>query len=122
MIQLDEALNEPAEIFDNDDPYEFRRIGKKGSNIPSHLLDQFFRQIYIHMLLRIPSMYFTRISRMSKVAIMRSQVVDTVITRIGRKKTPLRRVDYFKKEWEVFVRGVVKEWETLNIVSVLVLS
>ena len=74
------------------------------------------------MLLRIPSMYFTRISRMLKAAILRSQVVDNIMSRGSPKKAPLGKVDYFKKEWEAFVRGVVKEWETLNIVSVFVLS
>lgn len=124
MIQLDEALSQPVEIFENDDPYVFRGYGKKGTGALRHFLDQFFRQVYLHMLLRIPSMYFTRISRMSKAAIMRtrSQGVDSMMFRISRNKPFLGRVDYFKKEWENFIRGVVKEWETLNIVSVLLLS
>ena len=122
FIQLDDVLSRPAEIFENDDPYVLRGFGEKSKDVFSHFLDQTFRQIYLHMLLRIPSMYFTRISRMSKVAIVRSQGVEELMARAIRNKSNSGKIDYFKKEWEVFVRGVVKEWETFNIVSVLLLS
>jgi hypothetical protein len=39
-----------------------------------------------------------------------------------QKEDPLMSVAHFKSTWESFVDSIMREWKTLNIVSVLLLS
>ena len=47
-------------------PYTARRMRTRPVSVSRHYIDQIFRQLYRHLLLRIPSMYFTRVSRVFK--------------------------------------------------------
>lgn len=101
------------------------------------LLDTLPRQIYLYFLLTLPSLYFSRVSRifveaeLSKPIIERmiisSRVDDWSITRIQNtfNMTPLpfdsHVIASFKTSWEQFVDSMMKEWKTLNLVTVLLL-
>ncbi|KAF7371078.1 hypothetical protein MSAN_00742300 [Mycena sanguinolenta] len=99
-------------------------------------------QIYLHFLLRIPSLYFSRVTRIFEDA--RLSLPD--IKRIARAKTdqwnspsdmfmwppnvqqtpdemPLpRSLLQFRSSWEGFIDSLMREWKTFNIISVLLLS
>ncbi|TDL20232.1 hypothetical protein BD410DRAFT_386979 [Rickenella mellea] len=116
---------EPAPAEASSGPYRYRprpfRHGSHGpkhqTNLAMHLLDQLMRQIYIHILLRIPSIYFTRVFKLFERperigTFMRG---DSVIPSYGAVYIPENR-------WGDFVHTVMKEWKTLNVVAVLALS
>ncbi|KAF7345430.1 hypothetical protein MVEN_01561000 [Mycena venus] len=98
------------------------------------------RQIYLHFLLRIPSLYFSRVTRIFEDA--RLSLPD--IKRMARAKTdqwdasanfiwqpsmqtpdqmPLpRSLLQFRSSWEGFIDSLMREWKTLNVISVLLMS
>ncbi|KAJ7132407.1 hypothetical protein C8R44DRAFT_612552, partial [Mycena epipterygia] len=102
------------------------------------------RQLYLHFLLRIPSLYFTRVSRIFEDA--RLSLPD--IKRMARARAeqwnpaenpawpaqflsiqppdqtaPLpRSLLVFRSTWENFIDSLMREWKTLNIISVLLMS
>ncbi|KAJ7609072.1 hypothetical protein FB45DRAFT_762616, partial [Roridomyces roridus] len=111
------------------------------------LLDVVPRQLYLHFLLRIPSMYFTRVTRIFEDA----QLSLPDIKRMARAKAeqwnqnpaepehpkwpttfiqmpsanaePLpRSLLIFRSNWDNFIDDLMSEWQTLNIVSVLLMS
>ncbi|KAF8520030.1 hypothetical protein BU17DRAFT_21565, partial [Hysterangium stoloniferum] len=100
-----------------------------------HIASHVFRQAYRHLLLRIPSIYFTRVSRVFSDAELSRPEVQRMIE--GRNKGEEFRwpADHewvapnvspamirFKESWETFVESVLKEWKTLNVVSALLLT
>ncbi|KAG8935476.1 hypothetical protein FRC02_008027 [Tulasnella sp. 418] len=91
------------------------------------------RQIYRHILLRLPSLYFARVWRI----IFEAQVSKPEIERMIRSRNLGRDfpiavqwvppvvppgLSRFKNAWEDFVETLLKEWKTLNVVSALLLS
>ncbi|KAJ6580888.1 hypothetical protein B0H19DRAFT_1251168 [Mycena capillaripes] len=102
------------------------------------LFDSFPRQLYLHLLLRIPSLYFSRVTRIFEDA--RLSLPD--IKRMARAKAdqwhpesfvwqpfhtpdqmPLpRSLLQFRSSWESFIDSLMREWKTLNIISVLLMS
>jgi hypothetical protein len=100
-----------------------------------HMLSQIVRQIYRHFLLRLPSIYFSRVSRVFADAEVSRPEVQHMIE--GRNKGEAYRwpADHewvapnvspalirFKESWESFVESVLKEWKTLNVVSTLLMT
>lgn len=100
-----------------------------------HFLSQIVRQIYRHILLRLPSIYFTRVSRVFADAEISRPEVQRMID--GRNKDEAYRwpanhewvapnvspaLIRFKESWETFVESVLKEWKTLNVVSALLMT
>jgi hypothetical protein len=91
------------------------------------------RQIYLTLLLRLPSLYLTRVSRIiddgkSSLPHLRQMIaadgpIDPVnwTVPIGQSFVHPVVTD-FKHSWETFVDSLLNEWRTLNIVSVLLLS
>jgi hypothetical protein len=97
-------------------------------------------QIYLHFLLRIPSLYFSRVTRIFEDA--RLSLPD--IQRMARAKAdqwnpsddfiwqssmqtpdqmPLpRSLLQFRSSWESFIDSLMREWKTFNIISVLLMS
>ncbi|KAG5644094.1 hypothetical protein DXG03_009113 [Asterophora parasitica] len=103
------------------------------SAIFTFLLDTLPRQVYLHLLLRIPSFYFSRVARIFEEAEMtmpeiEQMVVETPIT----ESMPMQQLSYgwmaspartnLKYSWEGFIDSLIREWKILNIVSVLLLS
>ncbi|KAJ7777189.1 hypothetical protein B0H16DRAFT_1301566 [Mycena metata] len=103
------------------------------------LFDFIPRQVYLYFLLRIPSLYFSRVTRIFEDA--RLSLPD--IKRMARAKAdqwnttnpppfpsivtpdqmPLpQTLLHFRASWEGFIDSLMREWKTLNIVSVLLMS
>ncbi|KAF9479302.1 hypothetical protein BDN70DRAFT_807293, partial [Pholiota conissans] len=99
-------------------------------------------QAYFHLLLRLPSLYFSRVSRIfdeanlnileitemafetsegcspeeKAQAAMNMQVSEPVAPKIRPQYEKL------KSSWEAFIDSLIREWETFNIVSVMLLT
>ncbi|KAJ7609062.1 hypothetical protein FB45DRAFT_945265 [Roridomyces roridus] len=110
------------------------------------ILDVIPRQLYLHFLLRIPSMYFTRVTRIfedaqlslpdiKKMARARAEQWNpaepenprwptTFMQQLPNVNTePLpRSLLVFRSNWDNFIDDLMSEWQTLNIVSVLLMS
>ncbi|KAJ6485593.1 hypothetical protein C8R45DRAFT_277008 [Mycena sanguinolenta] len=105
------------------------------------LFDFIPRQLYLHFLLRIPSLYFSRVTRIFEDA--RLSLPD--IKRMARARpdqwtnpsnmnpwqpnvpSPDRMrlpqsLLQFRSNWEAFIESLMREWNTFNIISVLLLS
>ncbi len=115
------------------DPYRFTisSLLARNRDILAHALDQCARQTYRHLLLRLPSIYFSRVCRLFEDADVSRQEVMRMIE--GVAKGAEFPVDWvppavspaltrFKNSWEEFVDQVLREWKTLNLVSALLLS
>lgn len=88
------------------------------------------RQIYLHCLLRLPYMYFSRVDQifvdahLSLEEIKEMALRDSVDEHVhGRKSKGMPR-SYLrlKENWEHFIDNLMREWKTLNIISGLLLS
>ena len=97
------------------------------------LLSQVLGQLYLHLLLRLPSIYFSRVCRLFEDAEVSRPEIDRLIERASRGEefpgewewgppSVSPALSRFKKRWEEFVESVLKEWKTLNLVSALLLS
>ena len=105
-------------------------------------LDTIPRQIYLHLLLRLPNFYFSRVARIfnaAKLSIpeiermaqeMEASGIDRPNWNLLLKQGPVSRhyatayspLLNLQDSWESFIDSVLREWKTLNIVSVLLLS
>ncbi|TFK37838.1 hypothetical protein BDQ12DRAFT_140222 [Crucibulum laeve] len=108
------------------------------SFIWSFMFDTIPRQIYLYFLLRLPSLYFSRVSRIFEEAeLSMPQIKQMAIETTSQWKDSSRGIpagwnfepsimtpaySNLKGEWEIFIDSLMKEWKTLNIVSVLLLS
>lgn len=102
------------------------------------------RQLYLHLHLRLPSLYFSRVARIFEdAAVSRPEIqriidayepVGTVSVQnlTSRIVLPFPEdwvppnvspaLARFKRSWESFVDSLVREWKTLNVLSALLLS
>ncbi|TFY76837.1 hypothetical protein EWM64_g7176 [Hericium alpestre] len=102
------------------------------------------RQMYLHMLMRLPSLYFTRVARIFEDAeVSRPEVqrmIDACFPRdVGATRghghghalpfpeewnppTVSPALVRFRHSWEAFIDSLIREWKTLNVVSALLLS
>ncbi|KAJ6485237.1 hypothetical protein DFH09DRAFT_803884, partial [Mycena vulgaris] len=104
----------------------------------SVLLDSFARQLYLHFLLRIPSLYFSRVARIFEDAQFSLPEIKRMaldewnskelakgahmfLAHQDREQLP-RSLLNFRSSWEGFIDSLMREWKTLNIISVLLLS
>jgi len=112
----------------------------------AHLLafDTLPRQLYLHSQLRLPSLYFSRVTRIFEDAAVSRPEIQRIIDAcepVGTASTQnlTSRIvlpfpeDWvtpnvspalarFKGSWEGFVDSLVREWKTLNVLSALLLS
>ena len=101
-------------------------------------------QFYLHAQLRLPSLYFSRVSRIFQDAAVSRPELQRIIdaceavgTDSGRYRTTGAILPFpedwvppnvspslarFKLSWESFVASLVREWKTLNVLSALLLS
>ena len=128
------------------EPFDERRpVELGGSSESVHLmtyiaafaLDTLPRQLYLHFLLRLPYMYFSRVTRIFEEAEMSMpQIKQGILEAAIQLKEPVKDVaDAWKLEpvesaqysklqntWQSFIDSLMREWKTLNIISVLLLS
>ncbi|KAL4241249.1 hypothetical protein ABKN59_000004 [Abortiporus biennis] len=111
-------------------------------------LDALPRQLYLHALLRLPSLYFTRVARIFEDAEVSKHEIQRMIELCyitdpesdgqhnDRERATLAAqvssatdewvppavspaLARFKNSWELFVDSLLREWKTLNLVSAL---
>ncbi|KAF8805054.1 hypothetical protein BYT27DRAFT_7193587 [Phlegmacium glaucopus] len=106
--------------------------------ILAFLLDTLPRQIYLHLMLRLPHLYFTHVIRIFEDAEMSmpeiKQMALEASSYLKGPTTDISKALYFKQgssnprydnlssSWGAFIDSLIKEWKTLNIISVLLLS
>jgi hypothetical protein len=91
-------------------------------------------QIYLYFLLKLPSFYFSRVARIFEEADMTmAEIKDLPYTTLGPMAEPnAKTLDWdasipalnsrLKSTWESFIDSLLREWKTLNIVSVLLMT
>ncbi|KAJ7435436.1 hypothetical protein FB451DRAFT_951662, partial [Mycena latifolia] len=104
----------------------------------SFIVDSLTRQLYLHFLLRMPSLYFSRVARIFEDAQfslpeIKRMALDEWNSQ-GKTNRPhmfLAHPDStvlpqslltFRSSWEGFIDSLMREWKTFNIISVLLLS
>lgn len=135
------------------------RFRSCGYGLRTFFMDTLPRQVYLHALLRLPALYFSRVSRIFEGADVSRHEVQRMIeacapardsddvtagiganlgfsasfggarNRNGGTVFPFPddwnppsvspALSRFKQSWESFVDSLVREWKTLNLVSVL---
>lgn len=99
------------------------------------VIDTLPRQLYLHFLLRLPSFYFSRVTRifedaelsMPDIKRMALATADqwkerpAVIQNWATDTLPPTLLN-FKQSWEGFIDSLMREWKICNVVSVLLLS
>ena len=99
------------------------------------VLITFPTQIYLHILLRLPSLYFSRVAQIfedadrtlpeiKKMALdMASQGLnDSDIDMAFESSSVPPAYRRLTSVWEFFIGSLMREWETFNIISVLLLT
>lgn len=95
------------------------------------------QEIYLHFLLRLPALYWSRVSRIFREAELGTQEIkQSTLATLRKQKDRSRYIVYphelthdprspfghLKTSWEGFINSLMREWKTLNLVSVLLLS
>ncbi|KIM38313.1 hypothetical protein M413DRAFT_244392 [Hebeloma cylindrosporum] len=92
------------------------------------------REVYLHFLLRLPSLYFSRVARIFEEADLTlpeikkmaletaSQGKDAQFDIQAFESNVPPQYERLKSTWEAFIDSVMREWKTFNIISVLLLS
>ena len=98
-----------------------------------YIFDTLPRQIYLHFLLRLPRLYFTRVARIFEEAEMSiPKIKQGILEATAHRKDhpestmsiefPTVQFGNLEMTWRHFVDSLLQEWQTLNIISVLLLS
>jgi hypothetical protein len=98
------------------------------------LLDTLPRQIYLNLMLRLPQLYFSHVIRIFEDAEMsmpeikkmalgaNNYLKDPTTSKILESGFASPRYDNLSRSWRAFIDSLMKEWKTMNIISVLLLS
>ncbi|KAJ7095490.1 hypothetical protein C8R43DRAFT_907910, partial [Mycena crocata] len=106
------------------------------------IFDYIPRQLYLHLLLRIPSLYFSRVTRIFEDARLSLPDIKRMARARAEQWNPAenpqwpslmfgqtpdhtalpRSLLHFRSSWENFIDSLMREWKTLNIISVLLMS
>ncbi|PPQ90047.1 hypothetical protein CVT25_006340 [Psilocybe cyanescens] len=98
------------------------------------LLDSIPRQIYLHLLLRLPAVYFSRVSAIFEesgltLPEIKQMAIETTFEKKGihhvsqyESSTVPIRYERVSESWNSFVDSLLRDWNTYNIVSALILS
>ncbi|KAJ3508099.1 hypothetical protein NLJ89_g5943 [Agrocybe chaxingu] len=100
-------------------------------------VDTLPRQMYLHLLLRLPYLYFSRVTRIfEETEMSMPQIKECVMEAATATKSPQELAMTFghnppvrspsfeslQNTWHSFIDSLMREWKTLNIISVLLLS
>ena len=90
------------------------------------------KTFYWHLLLRLPSLYFGRVTRIFEEADLtlpeiKRMALETAVqgqcdVHAMENSTLSPQYERLKVTWQSFIDDAMKEWETFNIISVLLLS
>ncbi len=88
--------------------------------------------IYLHLLLRLPYLYFSRVDKIFLDAQLSMSEIKQMALRVGANDGDSLSVQTeegvpraylrLKVRWEELVDALMEEWKTLNIISVLLLG
>ncbi|KAL0954996.1 hypothetical protein HGRIS_003922 [Hohenbuehelia grisea] len=102
----------------------FSRIYLFFYNILDHL--------YLHFLLRMPSLYFTRVARVVDDAELSQEDIQNMalttdagtylLNWYGPRRQMSPAVSKFRESWDELINSLMEEWRNQNIISVLLLS
>ncbi|KAG6836331.1 hypothetical protein H0H93_009081 [Arthromyces matolae] len=90
--------------------------------------DSLPRAIYLNFLLRLPSLYFSRVAHIFEEADMTMPEIENMAYKatgtiaITQFAWSSPAVTNLKVTWEAFIDSLLREWKVFNIVSVLLLS
>ena len=82
-------------------------------------------------MLRLPALYFSRVSRVFEDAALSMDDIRHIMATASHSQRMELEWDEealsselraFKATWREFIKSVVTEWKTLNVISVLLLS
>ncbi|KAF9564919.1 hypothetical protein CPC08DRAFT_220150 [Agrocybe pediades] len=90
-------------------------------------------QVYLNILLRLPSLYFSRVARifeeadltlpeLKKMALETASQTKGQVDFLAFESNRIPEYDRLKSTWESFIDSVMREYKTFNIISVLLLS
>ena len=103
------------------------------ASLAEFIFDTVPRQLYLHFLLRLPYFYFSRVARIFEEADMTMpEIKEMAVGNVGQLQhtfvnfpstVPMGpHMLNLKASWEGFIDSLLREWKTLNIISVLLLS
>ncbi|KJA18920.1 hypothetical protein HYPSUDRAFT_205005 [Hypholoma sublateritium FD-334 SS-4] len=104
--------------------------------LTTFVLDTAPRQVYLHCHLRLPYMYFSRISRIFRTAGLsvediKEGMLDTALRQRdlwdesgARAQVPDSKTayDHLQKTWNTLISSLISEWTNMNIISALLLA
>lgn len=85
------------------------------------------RQVYLLFLFRLPALYFLRVTRVFEEADLTLAEIKRMVLHVYAEDTYPEAINLYPAcqklitAWELLINKLVKEWETLNVVSVLLL-
>ncbi|KAF4611256.1 hypothetical protein D9613_006592 [Agrocybe pediades] len=90
-------------------------------------------QVYLNILLRLPSLYFSRVARifeeadltlpeLKKMALETASQAKGHVDLLAFESNKIPQYDRLRSTWEYFIDSLMREWKTFNIISVLLLS
>ncbi|RXW21560.1 hypothetical protein EST38_g4299 [Candolleomyces aberdarensis] len=106
----------------------------------SFFLDVIPRQLYLHLLLRFPSLYFSRVTRIFHDANMSMSEIKQMALEVANSNEAMNKELLYqgifpqesatappsfinlRDSWQSFIDSLMREWKTLNIITVLLLS
>jgi hypothetical protein len=106
-------------------------------DVLAFLVDTLPRQLYLNFLLHLPKLYFSRVTRIFEEAeLSMPEIIKMAIASLRHKQhyddiawhldspDPAHSQAFsdLKLSWEAFIDSAMKEWKTLNIVAVLLLT
>ena len=87
---------------------------------------------YLYLLLRLPSLYFGRVARIFEEADLslpeiKQMALETAVQgqcdfHAMERSTLSPQYERLKVTWQSFIDDVMREWQTFNLISVLLLS
>ncbi|KAF9564917.1 hypothetical protein CPC08DRAFT_220158 [Agrocybe pediades] len=99
------------------------------------ILATLLSQVYLSILLRLPSLYFSRVARIFEEADLtlpelKKMALETASQARGQvdlhafqsESNKVPQYDRLRSTWESFIDSIMREWKTFNIISVLLLS
>ena len=91
---------------------------KRSMASPKSWIRALLTQLWIHLLLRLPVLYFIRVARVLEDANL--TVIDFRILQTSRTPSSGRFSD-FERRWNGFIDSLKAEWQAQGIVSALLL-
>ncbi|KAH9479819.1 hypothetical protein JR316_0008414 [Psilocybe cubensis] len=132
-VTLGNILRRPAPVVSEETEFQKSLTATTASFIATTLP----KQVYLHLLLRLPLLYFSRVSRIFEEADMTLPEIKRMALETPVAASKWRAIDLsiydrafdvpleyqrLSSTWEFFIDSVLREWKIFNIISGLLLS